>query len=81
MGWPSCDWCGAAADLVDNYDTLRCWECWDDGGRDKHYNLVMQGGSTVGRYPRCGAEAAWVEQSTAPTAEPDQQLALFGERS
>jgi hypothetical protein len=42
MAWPSCEWCGSAADLVDNYDTLRCWECWDDGGRDKPHNLVFQ---------------------------------------
>ena len=38
----SCDWCDAPADIVDNYDTLLCWECWDEAGRDKPHNLIFR---------------------------------------
>ena len=42
MDRPGCEWCDAPADLLDNYDTLRCWDCWDDGGRDKPHNLIFR---------------------------------------
>ena len=42
MAWPSCGWCNAAADVVDNYDTVRCWDCWDEGGQDKPHNLIIR---------------------------------------
>jgi hypothetical protein len=42
MGWAGCEGCPAPADLVGNYDTLRCWECWDEGGWDKPDNLVIR---------------------------------------
>jgi hypothetical protein len=28
--------------VVDNYDTLRCWDCWDEGGQDKRHNLIFR---------------------------------------
>ena len=37
-----CDWCDAPADIVDNYDTLLCLECWDEAGRDKPHNLIFR---------------------------------------
>jgi hypothetical protein len=41
MSDPDCQWCQAPADVIDNYDTLRCWECWDDSGRHQPHNLVI----------------------------------------
>jgi ribosomal protein S27AE len=57
------------------------WYCDTHGWLDRNVQVCRRRGTTVGRCPRCGAEAVWAEQSTVPTTAPYQQLALFGDRS